>query len=96
MDYNNRNIVLNELIGLRVTVIDSLDKKQRGLSGLIIDETKNTFKVFDGKTVKSVVKKTSKFAFKVSKKRFIVRGEEINFRPYDRIEKGMKFYKNRE
>ncbi len=96
MDYNNRNIVINELIGLRVKVIDSLDRKQKGLSGLVIDETKNTLKVFDGKGVRSVIKKTSTFAFSVSKKKYIVRGEEINFRPYDRIEKSLKFYKIRE
>jgi len=96
MDYSNRNIVVNELIGLKVKVIDSLDKKQKGISGLVIDETKNTLRVFDGKGIKSIVKKNSKFAFKVSKRRFVVRGEEINFRPYDRIEKSLKFYKMRE
>ncbi|MCL5786864.1 MAG: ribonuclease P protein subunit [Candidatus Marsarchaeota archaeon] len=55
MDYSNRNIVINELIGLKVKVIDSLDKKQKGISGLVIDETKNTLRVFDGKGVKSIV-----------------------------------------
>ncbi len=96
MDYSNRNIVINELIGLKVTVVDSSDKKQKGISGLVIDETKNTLRVFDGRGVKSIVKRNSKFAFKVSKRRFIVRGEEINFRPYDRIEKSLRFYKIRE
>ncbi len=95
MDYNNRNIVLNELIGLKAKVKKSLDKKQRGLSGTVIDETKNTI-VLDTKSgTKRVIKKTSVFEFSEGKKSFTVNGEEINFRPHERIEKAMKFYKAR-
>ena len=43
--YDNKNIVLNELIGLRVRVVRCIDKKQRGLEGRVVDETKNTLVV---------------------------------------------------
>ncbi len=95
MQYNNRSIVLAELIGLRARVIDCLDRKQRGLEGLVIDETKNSIvlEVSDGK--KRVIKAISTFRFYSGRRSFVVRGEEINFRPYERLEKGMKFYKKR-
>ncbi len=94
--YNNKNIVLNELIGLRVRVLSCLDKKQVGLQGTVIDESKNTLVVDTGTQLKRLVKATSTFRFYAGRKSFKVSGLEINFRPEDRIEKGMKFYKKRE
>ena len=95
MDYDNRNIVLNELIGLKVKVTKSLDKKQRGLSGTVIDETKNTIVLDTKDGRKRVVKGISVFRFYSGRKSFVVEGEEINFRPHERIVKAMKFYKAR-
>ncbi len=95
MDYNNRNIVLNELIGLKARVTKSLDKKQRGLSGVVIDETKNTIVLETSSGTKSIVKRISVFRFYSGKHSFTVDGEEIGFRPHERIEKSMKFYKAR-
>ncbi|MDE1860918.1 MAG: ribonuclease P protein subunit [Candidatus Micrarchaeota archaeon] len=96
MEYDNKNIVLNELIGLRVKVVKSLDKKQAGTSGTVIDETKNTIVIEARKGTKKVIKKISVFKFYSGKHAFIVDGKEINFRPDERIEKGLKFYKRRE
>ena len=95
MDYDNKNIVLNELIGLKVLVLKSLDKNQRGISGTVIDETKYTIKISFGNEIKSLIKKTSKFRFYYGKKYFDVEGKEINFKPADRIERGFKYYKKR-
>ena len=97
MMYNNKNIVLNELIGLKVRILACKDRKQKGLAGIIVDETKNTLVIDTGKgRVKRVVKKTASFRFYSGKKTFIVGGEEINFRPHERIEKGMKYYNKRD
>ncbi len=95
MVYDNRNIVLHELIGLKVKVIASKDKKQSGLLGNVVDETKNTLLIETKSGAKRVIKKTSKFRFYAGKKSFVVEGIEINFRPDERIEKAMKFYKRR-
>ncbi|MEM0094939.1 MAG: ribonuclease P protein subunit [Candidatus Micrarchaeaceae archaeon] len=94
--YNNKNIVLNELIGLRVKVVSSLDKKQKGLHGLVIDETKNTLLLETAAGKKRVIKKISVFKFYADNKSFIVEGPEINFRPEERTERAFKFYKRRE
>jgi len=95
MQYNNRSIVLAELIGLRARVIDCLDRKQRGLEGLVIDETKNSIVLQCDEGTKRVIKAISTFRFYSGRRSFVVRGEEINFRSYERLEKGMKFYKKR-
>lgn len=96
MEYNNKNIVLGELIGLKAKVIKCLDKKQAGLEGKIIDETKNMFFIETKHGTKKVVKASATFRFYCGRKSYVVRGEEINFRPEDRIEKALKYYKRRE
>ncbi len=93
--YNNRNIVLHELIGLRVRVLRSEDRYQKNISGTVLDETKNTLLVDTERGMRRVVKKTSVFRFYAERKSFIVKGEEINFRPDERIEKALKFYRKR-
>ena len=95
MEYNNKNIILNELIGLRVKISSSFDRKERGISGKVIDETKNTLSIDTKEGRKSIIKSRAVFIFYSGKKSFKVNGEEINFRPYERIEKAMKFYKRR-
>lgn len=95
MQYNNRNIVLAELIGLRAKVVKCLDKKQIGLEGLIVDETKNTLLLETERGVKRIVKATATFRLYAGNRAFTVDGQEINFRPHERIEKGLRFYKKR-
>lgn len=94
--YNNKNIVLQELIGLRAKVVKCFDRKQVGLEGTVIDETKNTLVISAHDGIKRLVKKSSTFRFYVNRKAFVVDGLEINSRPFERIEKGMKFYRKRE
>ena len=93
--YNNRNIVLHELIGLEVIVKDCKDKSQKGIRGKVVNETKNMLHIETPKGIKKVAKKISVFKFIYGKKRFIVDGAEIGFRPQERIEKGLKFYNRR-
>ncbi len=94
--YNNKNIVIHELVGLDVEVVDSRDRKQIGINGSVIRETKNLLyvKTGDGAAVK-VVKLISEFRFRVGNRRFKVKGEEINFRSHERTEKALRFYKIR-
>lgn len=94
-NYNNKNIVLHELIGLRVEITKSQDNSRKGIKGTVIDETKNTL-VIDTPSGKRVVPKmASTFKFVHGRSRFIVEGREINFRPHERLEKSYRFYKRR-
>jgi ribonuclease P protein subunit POP4 len=96
--YNNKTIVLHELIGLDVKVLKSSDRFIEGIEGTVIDETKNllVIRARDGNK-KEIPKRTCTFAFKVegTRKRFVVYGKEINFRSYERTEKALKYYKKR-
>jgi ribonuclease P protein subunit POP4 len=93
--YNNKNIVLHELVGLDAQVIDSKDRAQVGIKGKVIRETKNLLFLDDKNKVREVVKKVSTFKFRNGSESFVVNGEEINFRPYERTEKAFKFYRRR-
>lgn len=93
--YNNKNIVLHELVGLNAEVINSSDRAQIGIKGKVIRETKSLLFLDDNKTAKKIVKKISTFKFSDGRDDFVVDGEEIDFRPYERTEKAFKFYKKR-
>ncbi len=86
---------MHELIGLEVEVVNSSDTSQIGTCGTVVDETKNTLLVKTKDGTKRVIKKISTFKFVADKDKFIVDGEEINFRPHERIERGLKFYRKR-
>lgn len=95
MTLNNKTIVLHELIGLYAEVLKSSDPSQVGIRGNVIDETKNTLLIETQDGAKRVVKKVSTFKFKYGRKVFVVDGKEIDFRAYERTEKGLKFYRKR-
>lgn len=95
VSYNNRNIVLHELIGLDAEVINCSDRSQIGIRGAVVDETKCLLLVRSGVTTRKIVKKSCVFKFRHGKQSFVVDGEEIDFRPHERIEKGLKYYKKR-
>ncbi len=96
MKYSNRNIVLAELIGLRARIIRSADSRQKGIVGNVIDETKNTIVMETAEGKRSFIKGISRFRFYTPDGAFDVEGREINFRPDERIEKAVKYYKRRD
>ena len=93
--YNNRNIVLHELIGLKVEVAKSHDKSRKGIRGTVLNETKNTLVIGTISGRRTVPKLASTFKFVYGRKKFTVEGREINFRPHERLEKSFRFYKRR-
>ena len=81
------DVARHELIGLRV-LVESPSAGHDGLDGTVVDETKNTFLVeLGGGSEKRVPKAGNRFVFLVGNERFVVRGEEIMFRPEDRTKK---------
>ena len=95
MQYNNKNIVLAELIGLKAKIIKCNDRNKEGIEGKVIDETKNTLVLDTKKGIKRIAKNRAVFKFYVGNKSFTVKGEEILFRPFERTEKALKYYKLR-
>ena len=84
---NNITLSREELIGLKVKIIECTDPNWVGQRGLIIDETKNTFHIEIENKKKIIVKKTAKFEFIINDEKIIINGEKIVFRPEDRIKK---------
>ncbi len=81
-EINNENILSHELIGLKVKVIKSNDSKKIGVNGLIIDETKNTIILDDGKILPKI---ECVFEFEVNKEKIEIDGKKIMKKPEDRI-----------
>jgi len=84
---NEKNLGKDELIGLHVKILDCTDPGWKGRSGLIIDETKNTFTIKVADQPKMIAKNTATFEFNINGKRIILDGSKIKYRPEDRIKK---------
>ena len=84
---NGRELIKDEFIGLQVKIIKCTDPKWIGKSGLIIDETKNTFTIKVDNQQKLIAKKIATFEFDVEGKRIEIEGSKIAYRPEDRIKK---------
>lgn len=74
--------VLNaEWIGSRIKIVDALNKVQEGISGTLIDETKNLLVIETPKGVKRVQKSGVKFTVNGNK----VEGRKVLVAPEERI-----------
>jgi len=80
------NLRKHELIGLRVEVVDATDPGQEHVRGRVVDETRNMLVVDVQGEEKRIPKHGSRFRFDVPGG-FEVDGDEIRFRPEDRVKK---------
>ncbi len=88
MSISPENIARHELIGLRVTVSDSRDPGQAGLSGRIVDETRNTFLLETLQGTKRIPKKNTSLIFDMPNgQRLKIMGSILISQPENRINK---------
>ncbi len=80
------NLRKHELIGLQVEVLHSTDPGQVHLSGRVVDETRNLLVIEAGGHEKRIPKQGARFRFAIQGG-IEVEGDEIRFRPEDRIKK---------
>lgn len=85
------NLVRHELIGLKVRVVKSSNKLNVGLTGKIVDETRNMLVIekSSGKEAR-IAKESSVFSFEVGPVWVRVDGKVLVGRPEDRIKKKFK------
>ena len=76
-----------ELIGLKVKIKKCKDPLWEGISGLVVDETKNTFLIRVNNSNKRISKKIATFEFDYDNNKITINGINISFRPEDRIKK---------
>ena len=82
------SVVQHEFIGLDVTVVKSSNPDVVGISGKVVDETRNTFTILQNDNKKVVVKDTSVFDFVMSDGTVVeIDGKVVMGRPEDRIKK---------
>ena len=88
MPITPKNLVRHELIGLDVKIAESTDKTQKGLKGIVTDETYNTIKIESGGKEKTIPKKNTIFIFTLPNGvKVQVDGKLLISRPEDRIKK---------
>ena len=88
MRISPENIARHELIGLRVTIADSSDPGQTGLSGRIVDETRNTFLLETMQGIKRIPKMNTSLIFELPKgQRLKIMGSILISQPENRINK---------
>jgi ribonuclease P protein subunit POP4 len=85
MDENR--IVKDELIGRHVKIKECTDPAFVNVSGMVIDETKNTFLIETEDKQKRIAKKTATFEFEYKEKKITVKGSRLIYRPEDRTKK---------
>ncbi len=73
----------SEFIGKKITITDSSNKELLELSGIVIDETKNTMTIkCDGKNKKLI---KDEITFTINGKKII--GKSVSLRPEERIKR---------
>ncbi len=86
-----QNLVRHELIGLEVEVVKSTNPFQKGLSGRVIDETRNMLTIETKSGVKNIPKQDCTFSFRLpSGERVRVEGNLLVSRPEDRVKKKLR------
>ncbi len=83
--------VQREFIGLNAKVIRSSNKQNEGISGTVVDETRNTFVIRHNNEDKTIVKETSVFEFTLPDATIVeIEGRAILGRPEDRVKKTLR------
>ena len=73
----------HELIGKNVRVVASLNSANLGITGTLVDETKNTFVIETDKGMKTILKNNVTIALTETGKE--ITGRDVSKRPEDRI-----------
>ena len=85
------DIVRSEFIGTEGQIAVSTHQDYVGLSGPVVDETKNTFTILHAGKAKSVVKEAAVFRFKFHDGTIVeIDGKLLMGRPEDRLKKTIK------
>lgn len=73
----------DELIGEEITIVDSTNKSEIGLTGKVVDETKNTLTLDDQGKLKTIMKQNVNL--RIIRTGKVIEGRAIAKRSEDRI-----------
>ncbi len=84
-------IIQHEFIGLKAEVVKSSNSDCLGITGKIIDETRNTFVISQGNQKKAIVKDQSVFHFSLPDGTIVeIDGKILVGRPEERLKKRIR------
>jgi len=84
---NIKSLAREELIGLKVTISNCKDSNWKGKSGIVIDETKNTFLIKINKKRRRIAKIIAEFEFDFDGIKTTLNGSKMIYKSEDRIKK---------
>ena len=85
------DVVRSEFIGTEAKVARSRHGDYIGMTGTVVDETRNTFTILDGKAKKAVVKDSAIFHFEFTDGTIVeINGKLLVGRPEDRLKKHIR------
>ena len=84
---DKKTFAKDEFIGLQVKIKECKDSSWIGKTGLILDETKNTFLIKIKDKQKTIAKNIATFEFNIEGNKIAIDGSKIAYRPEDRIKK---------
>ena len=85
------DIIRDEFIGTEGKVAESRHEDYIGVSGQVVNETKNTFTITQAGKAKNVIKEAAVFHFKFSDGTIVeIDGKLLVGRPEDRLKKSIK------
>jgi RNase P/RNase MRP subunit p29 len=84
------NIVAHEWIGLHIAITEAADPAQKGLDGVVRDETMNTFTLETGGKLLQIQKQGTVFSADIPGDKVEVDASQLRFRPEDRVKKGLR------
>jgi ribonuclease P protein subunit POP4 len=88
MKIDRQNVVNHELIGLRATIVGSTNRDSVGISGRVVDETRNIFVLESGGREKKAAKHGNTFEFELPESgKVTIDGDILVGRPEDRVAK---------
>ena len=85
-----KSILMQELIGANMQIVDSTDQNMKNIEGTIIYETKNMFIITDMKTqrIKKIPKRVGVFQITLKNNlKFRIKGSCLLNRPEERLKK---------
>jgi ribonuclease P protein subunit POP4 len=96
MKIDRQNVVNHELVGLHATVVKSTNRDSVGLSGRIIDESRNIFTLDSCGCEKKAAKHGNTFEFRLPESEKVrIDGDLVVGRPEDRVAKRLRKWHNR-
>jgi ribonuclease P protein subunit POP4 len=85
------DIIKSELIGTEGRIAESRHSGYVGISGEVVDESKNTFTIMHAGKAKNVIKEAAVFHFRFSDGTIVeIDGKLLMGRPEDRLKKSVK------